>query len=74
MTNPLAQDATFTALVNLALERQGNFPAAFAALIRAGKIASAYVTDGSQDDGVLWGTLMALERSRSAVNVRPVVE
>jgi hypothetical protein len=57
----MEQDTTFTALLNVALEKEGNLPKAFNSLVRAGKIANAYLTDGSEQDEALWARLRTFD-------------
>jgi hypothetical protein len=59
--NPVSHDATFAALVGLSLKLEGNLPSAFNSLVRAGKIANAYLTDGSERDEVLWARLRTFD-------------
>jgi hypothetical protein len=59
--NPVAHDTTFAALVAVSLGLEGNLPSAFNSLVRAGKIANAYLTDGSERDEVLWSRLRGLD-------------
>lgn len=60
----MEQDAIFSALFGLALEKEGKVDQAFIALARAGKVAEVYLGPYVPDS--LWASFRGLESSSKA--------